>query len=121
MSDQQKSGKCLCTEAESKYWEIQTDRKETQLLKTHVHRVASSVIFYRRITIFGHLIPTAGQDTHTHTHNMYHSVRPRSSDNAHNKTYVHPATIKVNLEVKLKLHLSIIKHHVMKSHGGAEA
>jgi len=65
MSDQQKSGKCLCTEVESKYWEIQTDRKETQLLKTqHFHRVAPSVTFYRRITTFGHLIPTAGQDTH---------------------------------------------------------
>jgi len=65
MSDKQKSGKCLCTEAESKYWEMQTDRKETQLLKTqHVHRVASGVVFYRNITTFGHLIPTVGHNTH---------------------------------------------------------
>jgi len=63
-------------------------------------------------------MPTARQDTHTD--NMYHSVRPRSIDNAHNTAYVHPATIKINLDVKLTLHLSIIKHHVIKAHGGAE-
>jgi len=28
--------------------------------------------------------------------------------------------IKINLEVKLELHLNIIKHHVMKAYGGAE-
>ena len=118
MPGQQKIGKFLCTEAESKYWEIQTYRKETQLLKTHVHSVPSIVIFYRSITTFGHLIQTVGEDTHTD--NMYHYVSPRSIDNAKKTTYLHPATLKLNLEVKLTLPLGIIKHHVMKAHGGAE-